>query len=159
MAKLPGHLAVVAVGKLRTPHWQAAQAEYLARLPHYCDVELIEVRDSLGSGLPEGVALAREGERLLQAAGNSHRLLALTPAGQHTTSEKLARFVARELGRYGRIAFLIGGPLGFAPAVLQAAHVQLALSYLTFPHELARVILLEQLYRAFTILNNEPYHK
>lgn len=159
MAKLPGHLALIAVGKMRTPHWQTAQADYLARLPRYCDIDLIEVRDSLGSGLPETVALEREGEGLLRAAGDSQRLIALTPTGQHTTSEKLAKFVAQELARYGRVAFLIGGPLGLAPDVVQTAHVQLALSYLTFPHELARVILLEQLYRAFTILNNEPYHK
>jgi 23S rRNA (pseudouridine1915-N3)-methyltransferase len=159
MPKLPGHLAIIAVGKMRTPHWLAAQADYLARLPHYCDVDLIEVRDAVGSGLPEAVAMQKEGERLLKAAADSHRLIALTPTGQHTTSENLAKFVSQQLERYGRIAFLIGGPLGFAPEVTQATHTQLALSYLTFPHELARVILLEQLYRAFTILNNEPYHK
>jgi 23S rRNA (pseudouridine1915-N3)-methyltransferase len=159
MPKLPGHLAIIAVGKMRTPHWLAAQADYLARLPHYCDVDLIEVRDAVGSGLPEAVAVQKEGERLLKAAADSQRLIALTPTGRHTTSENLAKFISQQLERYGRIAFLIGGPLGFAPGVTQAAHTQLALSYLTFPHELARVILLEQLYRAFTILNNEPYHK
>ena len=159
MAKLPGHLAIIAVGKMRTSHWLAAQEAYLARLPHYCDVELLEVRDGVGAGLPDAVALQKEAERLLKVASDSQRLIALTPTGQHTTSENLAKFVAQQLERYGRIAFLIGGPLGFAPEVTQAAHTQLALSYLTFPHELARVLLLEQLYRAFTILNNEPYHK
>ena len=159
MPRLPGHIAIIAVGKLRTAHWLAAQDDYLDRLPHYCDVELVEVKDAVGQGLPDDAAMAREGEAVLQAAAASHRLIALTPQGQHTTSEKLATFVQRELGRYGRLAFLIGGPLGFSPQVYDAAHVQLALSYLTLPHELARIVLLEQLYRAFTILNNEPYHK
>jgi 23S rRNA (pseudouridine1915-N3)-methyltransferase len=93
------------------------------------------------------------------AAARARRIILMTPTGRQMDSLELAGFLRNQLETYGELAFLIGGPLGFDAAVSAAAHDQLALSRLTLPHELARVILLEQLYRAFTILHGEPYHK
>ncbi len=154
-----GRISVVAVGKIRTRSWLVAQKEYSQRLSHYTKFDLIEVKDVVGRGLPDEVAMQREGEQLLKVARKASRIVLLSPEGQQMDSPGLADFLQVNIERYGRIAFLIGGPLGFSPEIITAAHIQLSLSRLTFTHELARVILLEQLYRGFTILNNEKYHK
>lgn len=159
MRRLSGHITIAAVGKLRTPHWQAAQEAYQKRLRRYTKVKLVEVKDVAGRHVPDGVAMAKEGEQLLAAVTDAHRLIALTPRGKQMSSPGLARFLKKRVELYGRLAFLIGGPLGFSEETVAACHEQLSLSALTFPHELARIVLLEQLYRACTILNNEKYHK
>jgi 23S rRNA (pseudouridine1915-N3)-methyltransferase len=154
-----GHVTVAAVGRLREPYWLAAQDEYVRRLEHYTDFKLVEVRDAVGRSLPDSAALAREGEALLAAARGAARLILMSADGRTMSSPKLADYLQSGLESFGELTFLIGGPLGFAPAVLAAAHDRLSLSRLTLPHELARVVLLEQLYRAFTIIHGEPYHK
>jgi 23S rRNA (pseudouridine1915-N3)-methyltransferase len=154
-----GHITVAAVGKLREGYWQAAQDEYVRRLGRYTDFRLIEVKDAIGKSLPDAVALAREGEQLLAAVPRGARVVLMAADGREMSSAELAGFLQTQLESYSELIFLIGGPLGFDPAVATAAHDRLALSRLTFPHELARVILLEQLYRGFTILHREPYHK
>lgn len=159
MARAYGRIIVAAVGKMRARRWLAAQDEYLKRLKHYTTVELIEVKDSVGRGLPDEQAMARESQQLLQAAARAQRTILLDPAGRELTSPQLAEALQRWLEEAGEMAFLIGGPLGFAPEAHDAAQETLSLSRLTFTHELARVIWLEQLYRAFTILHGEPYHK
>ncbi|MCZ7669966.1 MAG: 23S rRNA (pseudouridine(1915)-N(3))-methyltransferase RlmH [Chloroflexi bacterium] len=83
----------------------------------------------------------------------------LSPEGTMRTSPRLARWLRQGMERHGRLAFFIGGPLGFSDEVIAASHEQLALSPLTFTHEMARIIFMEQLYRAFTIMNGEQYHK
>jgi 23S rRNA (pseudouridine1915-N3)-methyltransferase len=153
-----GHITVIAVGKIREKHWRMALADYEKRLHFYTNFNVIEVKDAAGR-FPDPVALQREGEQLLKAAADAGRIILLSASGKEMGSPGVARFLETQIGVYGRLAFLIGGPLGVAPEVVAAAHEQVALSHLTFPHELARVILLEQLYRAFTILNGEPYHK
>ncbi len=158
MPRAIGHVTVAAVGRLRERHWQTVQDEYAHRLTRYTDFRLVEVRDAVGRALPDAVATAREGEQLL-AAGRGARLVLLSATGREMTSPELATWLQGQLESYGRLAFLVGGPVGFDPATTAAAGEQLALSRLTFPHELARVVLLEQLYRAFTILHGEPYHK
>lgn len=159
MYRLPGTVDLIAVGKLKTRHWLTAQNDYAKRLKRYGKVNLVEVKDFVGRGMEDAVAVGREGDLLLDRAAQSNRIILLTPTGKQMSSKKLARYIEKRCGEYGRIAVLIGGPLGFSQAVYDTAHEQIALSPLTFTHELARVILLEQLYRACTILNNEPYHK
>ncbi len=154
-----GHITVVAVGKMRKSHWKTALDDYQKRLKRYTNFALIEVKDSVGRGQPDAVAIEKEGELLLQAAKGSHRLIALTENGRQLTSPRLAKYLQRQVELYGRVTFLIAGPLGFSDDVLAQCHEQLSLSPMTFPHELARVILLEQLYRVCTILNGEKYHK
>jgi 23S rRNA (pseudouridine1915-N3)-methyltransferase len=154
-----GQITVAAVGKLRERHWLAAQGEYVQRLGRYTDFHLIEVKDAVGKSLPNAVALAREGEQLLAAIPHGARVVLMAADGREMNSPELAAYLQTQLEAHGELAFLIGGPLGFDPSVARAAHDRLALSRMTFPHELARVILLEQLYRAFSILQGEPYHK
>ena len=159
MPRAIGHVTVAAVGRLRERHWQAAQDDYARRLARYTAFELVEVRDVVGKSVPDTVAAAREGEQLLAAAPRGARLVLMTADGRQPSSPELAAWLQSQLEQYGTLAFLIGGPVGFDPATIAAAHEQLALSRLTLPHELARVVLLEQLYRAFTIVHGEPYHK
>ncbi|UCC52006.1 MAG: 23S rRNA (pseudouridine(1915)-N(3))-methyltransferase RlmH [Anaerolineaceae bacterium] len=152
-------ITVAAVGKLRRREWQAVQVDYLRRLQRYADVELVEVKDAVGQGFPDAVALLREGEQLLKATAVARQRILLTSDGREMSSVELASFIQKRVETYGQIAFLLGGPLGFADGVIEAANMHLSLSRLTFPHELARILFLEQLYRAFTILRGEKYHK
>ena len=157
--RLPGVLTIAAIGRLRTPHWSSAQEEYLGRLRRYVEVALFEIQDVAGRNLPTDVALRREGQKLLTATKASRWRIALDPAGREMDSLVFARHLDRLIQAHGKIAFLIGGPFGLSPDVLEVCDERLSLSRLTFPHELARVTLLEQLYRAVTILSGEPYHK
>ncbi len=159
MPRSIGHITVAAVGKLRESHWRAAQDDYARRLGHYTDFQLVEVKDAVGKSLPDGVAMAREGEQLLAAVPPGARAILISPDGRRMDSPELATWLLAQLEMTGKLAFLIGGPLGFDPPVVAAAHDRLSLSPMTFTHEMARVILLEQLYRAFTILHGVPYHK
>lgn len=159
MVRLSGQVAIIAVGKLRAGHWRVAQEEYLGRLRRYTKVRLFEVRDCTGYGLPDVVATKREGEQLLKAAQDARRRIALTHTGRGMSSPHLATFLRKQIDLYGHLAFLIGGPVGLSRDVMDTCDILLSLSPLTFPHELARIILLEQLYRAATILGGEPYHK
>jgi 23S rRNA (pseudouridine1915-N3)-methyltransferase len=151
-------LRVIAIGKLRTPHWLAAQRDYEKRIRHYLPLELLELKDRVGQGTADAVAVKKEGDDLLCAATAPFRVL-LTPDGRALDSIAFSKQVLRWVETYPRIDFLIGGPLGFSDAVRRQAHFALALSPMTFPHELARVVFLEQLYRALNIGAGEKYHK
>jgi 23S rRNA (pseudouridine1915-N3)-methyltransferase len=160
MPLFPLHLRLIAVGKLRGSIWLPAATEYLRRLRHYVNVDLIEVRDVVGRGLPDNAALAEEGKALAQVLEPTNFLIASDHTGKAFTSEQFAGFLHRQIDTgIRKIDFVIGGPVGLDPRILAAANLRLSLSAMTFPHELARVVLLEQLYRAFTILRGEPYHK
>ena len=159
MPRAIGHITVVAVGKLRERHWQDAQDEYVRRLARYTDFNLVEVKDAVGKSLPDVVAIAREGEQLLTVVPRGARVILMDSSGRPMSSPELADYLQSQLETHGDLAILVGGPLGFDPAVTATAHDRLSLSRMTFTHEMARVILLEQLYRAFTILYGEPYHK
>jgi 23S rRNA (pseudouridine1915-N3)-methyltransferase len=159
MARLPGTLTIAAVGRLRTAHWQAAQKDYLARLKRYVNVAVVEVRDVVGGNMADDVAVTREGEALLKAVEGIPWVLALDAAGRQVDSVDFAHYLRQRTEVYHQVAFIIGGPVGLAPQVLDRANERFSLSLLTLPHELARVVLLEQIYRALTILSGEPYHK
>jgi 23S rRNA (pseudouridine1915-N3)-methyltransferase len=157
--RLNGRLTLITVGKIKNQAWLAAQQDYVKRLSRYTTLELVEVKDVVGRSIPNELALVKEGVQLLQAASDSQRLVALTPTGKLRSSPSLALWLQKRVVEDGRIAFLIGGPLGFSDEVLAACHEEISLSPLTFTHELARILLLEQLYRACTILAGEQYHK
>ena len=140
---LPGRIDVIAVGKLRSAHWAAAQAEYAKRLKRYGDFRVIEVKDSVGR-LPDKAAIEKEGHALLASAGTARRRIALVAAGRRLSSEGLAAFIGGRLETYGHLAIVIGGPVGLAKPVIETCEDALSLSSLTLPHELARVVLLEQ---------------
>jgi 23S rRNA (pseudouridine1915-N3)-methyltransferase len=151
-------LRVAAVGRVKEPHWRAACDEYLKRLRPYATVEVVEVADR-DIGTDAAKAVAAEGADLLRALPEGSYVIALDLGGTQRTSERFSEDLARLMvsGR-SDITFVIGGSAGLAADVLARADATLALSTMTLPHQLARVVVLEQLYRAFRIMRNEPYH-
>ena len=151
-------LRIAAVGRLKEAHWRAAAEEYLKRLRPYATVEVAEISDR-DISYDAMKAMAAEGTDLLRAIPESSYVVALDLTGAQMTSEGLsARLAELMVGGRSDVTFVIGGSAGLAPAVLQRADEKLSLSRMTLPHQLARVVLLEQLYRAFRIMRNEPYH-
>lgn len=150
-------LTVLAVGKLR-PAFREAADEYLRRLRRYGPVEEVEVREA-GKAPNPAESLRVEGTRLRERIETGSRVVALDRAGQGWTSEGLAQRLDRwrEAGR--PLAVILGGSHGLAADLLSSAHERWSLGPATLPHELARVVVYEQLYRAWTILRGEPYHK
>jgi len=151
-------LQVIVVGRLATPAWIAAQRDYQARIQRYQPVELIEIKDHHGRTTPDADARAKEG-RLLRGATEAPCRILLTPAGQIWDSLAFAQQLTQWLTTYPQLAFWIGGPSGVSPELAEVATHTWSLSPLTFPHELARIVLLEQLYRALTLQKGEKYHK
>ena len=154
-------IAVVAVGRCRTPFLRQGIEDYASRIAHYASLNEIEVADErVVKGTVVSKAVEKEGQRLLQAVPKGAYTVALDAAGGPLSSEGLAERIST-LGMSGRsrMAFLVGGPFGLAPEVLENTDRQLSLSSMTLPHELARLVLMEQIYRAFTIIRGESYHK
>jgi 23S rRNA (pseudouridine1915-N3)-methyltransferase len=151
-------LRVVAVGKDRSGLYAPAVEEYARRLGRYVRFELVEVPEARRhAGTPR--ARDEEGEALLARIGERERLVALDERGAEETSLAFARRVERWLARGQDVALLIGGSDGLAEAVKARAAETVALSRMTLAHRLARLVLVEQLYRAFTIARGEPYHR
>jgi 23S rRNA (pseudouridine1915-N3)-methyltransferase len=150
---------VIAVGT-RMPSWvRSACDEYLTRLRGSLAVALTEIAPASrrAGGAPQ--AVARESERLLASLLPADHVVALDERGRQLTTRELAGWLGGRMQQGEDLAFLIGGPDGLAPAVLARSNYTLALSRLTLPHALARVLLTEQLYRAHCILANHPYHR
>lgn len=152
-------LTVLAVGRLKERHWREAADEYLKRLRPYADVREVEVPDRDVTA-DEPRALREEGSALLKALPESAHAIALDVGGRTLSSEAFAeRLEALKTGGAGHIAFVLGGAAGLAPEVVARADERLSLGPMTLPHQLARVVLLEQVYRAFRISRGEPYHR
>ena len=157
-------ITVLAVGKIKERFYTDAVSEYAKRLSRYCRLEIVEVADEK---TPDGAGEAmerkikeKEGERLLSHIKDKMYVSALAIEGKARSSEELSGRLDN-LGLQGNsdIAFVIGGSLGLSEAVLKRADEALSFSRMTFPHQLMRVILLEQIYRSFKIQHGEPYHK
>jgi len=153
-------VTIVAVGRLKERFWQAAAEEYLKRLRPYADVRVAEVADRDPGRGGEAKALAEEGADVLRALPEAAHVIALDLGGRQLSSVQFSERLSA-LGLEGRssVTFVIGGSHGLAPDVLARADERLSLGPMTLPHNLARVVLLEQLYRAFRIARGEPYHK
>lgn len=157
-------ITLVTVGKIKEKFFTDAIAEYSKRLSRYCKLEIIQVADEKtpdkASENEERQIKEKEGERILAQIKDGAYVIALAIEGQMISSEQLAAKI-EQLGVSGQsqIVFVIGGSLGLSEAVLKRADYKLSFSKMTFPHQLMRVILLEQIYRAYRILNKEPYHK
>jgi 23S rRNA (pseudouridine1915-N3)-methyltransferase len=151
-------LRIAAVGRLKEPHWRAACDEYLKRLRPYATVEIAEAADRDITADPAR-AMAAEGADLLRSVPEGSWAIALDLRGKESTSEQFSAHIADLMVR-GRsdVTFVIGGSAGLSPDVLARADETMALSRMTLPHQLARVVLVEQVYRAFRIMRNEPYH-
>jgi 23S rRNA (pseudouridine1915-N3)-methyltransferase len=158
------NISIITVGKLKEKYLKQGIEEYLKRLTAYAKVEMIEVADEKApeelSGLEMVQVKQKEGERILAKISQDTYVIALAIQGKLGSSEELADSLDK-LATYGKskIAFVIGGSLGLSEDVIKRSNEQLSFSRMTFPHQLMRLILVEQIYRAFRINRNEPYHK
>lgn len=151
-------LRVVWVGKTRNAHLRSLCDDYLERMRHLVPCRVVEVRDvAQGRGLD---LRAREGAKIARVLPDGARIVTLDADGKELSSDGFARWLADEQNRGTReIAFVLGGPEGLHEAIRGRADWRFSLGRLTWTHEIARVLLLEQIYRAFTILRGIPYHK
>jgi 23S rRNA (pseudouridine1915-N3)-methyltransferase len=152
-------LVVAVVGKPRDRHLAAAIGEYETRAARYWPLAVAEVREASGRGVSAADARRKEGERLLERLPAGALVIACDETGDRLTSAEFATMlaVARDAAR--DVAFVVGGAYGLDDAVRRAAARSIQLAPWTLPHELARLVLAEQLYRAGTIVRGEPYHK
>lgn len=157
-------ITVISVGKIKEKFYTGAIEEYSKRLSKYCTLNLVEVADEKA---PETLSEKemtqikdREGERILDKIKDSQYVITLEIRGKQLTSEELSEKMSA-LGLEGNsdVVFVIGGSLGLSDAVMRRSNFALSFSRMTFPHQLMKVVLLEQVYRGFRILRNEPYHK
>ena len=157
-------ISVIAVGKIKEKYLKDAVTEYSKRLSRYCKLEIIEAADEKtpdhASVAVEDTIRAKEGERLLKHIRDDMYVITLEIGGKMLTSEEFAEKI-ETLGVQGKssIAFVIGGSNGLGEEVLKRSDFALSFSKMTFPHQLMRVVLLEQVYRGYRIVNGEPYHK
>lgn len=155
---------IIAVGKMKEKYWIQAVAEYSKRLVPYAKLRIIEVADEPApetlSPAEEESIKEKEAHRILPQIKERDYVIALAIEGKSFTSEQWAAHLERltTMG-YSSFTFVIGGSLGLHRSVLSRAHLKLSFSSFTFPHQMVRVILLEQLYRGFRIMRGEPYHK
>ncbi len=155
------HIAIIAVGKLKEKYLAEGSDLYLKRLSPYARVTVHEVPEEGGKGSAGAIerAVEAEGSRILNLLSPGTYAIVLDPQGEALSSEEMAAKLAG-LAAAGRshISFVIGGAYGLAPAVLERASFRLSFSKMTFTHQMARLLLLEQLYRWFKIVRGEPYH-
>lgn len=157
-------ITLITVGKIKEKYLRDAIAEYTKRLSKYCKLEIIEVADEKtpdnASETVEEQIRNKEGERILKNVKDDAYVITLEILGKQLTSEQLADKIDT-LGIQGtsHIVFIIGGSIGLGQNVLKRSNYSLSFSKMTFPHQLMRVILLEQIYRSYRIINGEPYHK
>lgn len=158
------NIQIICIGKLKEKYWTDAISEYSKRLSRYCKLEIVELKESR---LPENASPAdeenvkiEEGKSILKAIKDGTYVITLEILGKQLTSPELADKI-NSLGLEGHsdVAFVIGGSLGLSQEVSKRSNFKLSFSKMTFPHQMMRVVLLEQIYRSFKIIKNEAYHK
>lgn len=158
------NITIIAVGKLKEKYLKLAIDEYSKRLSRYCKLDFIELPDEKtpdnASEKDELIIKDKEGKLILSKIKDNAFVIAMDLQGKELSSEDFAKFISK-CGVTGNsnIVFVIGGSLGLSDEVRKRANYKLCFSKMTFPHQLFRVMLLEQVYRGFRINNNEPYHK
>lgn len=158
------NIKLITVGKIKEKYYKDAISEYSKRLTSYCKLNIIEVNDEKtkegASDNENEVVLRKEKDRILKHINDSDYVIALAIDGKSMDSVEFANAINKlGINSVSNICFIIGGSLGLHNDVLSKANMRLSFSDMTFPHQLMRVILLEQIYRAYRIINNEPYHK
>ena len=157
-------ITIITVGKIKEKYLKDAIAEYSKRLTKYCKLDIVEVADEKtpdnASEIVEEAIRDKEAERIMKHIKDDMYVVTLEIGGKMLTSEELASKIER-LGIQGKsdVAFVIGGSIGLGKEVLKRSDYALSFSKMTFPHQLMRVILLEQIYRSYRIMKGEPYHK
>lgn len=157
-------ITVITVGKIKEKYLKDAIAEYQKRLGRYCKLEIVEVADEKtpdnAGEILENQIRRKEGERIAKYLKDDAYIIALAIDGKMLSSEEFADQIQRlGVGGTSHIQFVIGGSIGLDEEILKRADYRLSFSKMTFPHQLMRVILLEQIYRGYRIIANEPYHK
>ncbi len=158
------NIKILCVGKIKEKFYRDAISEYSKRLSKYCSLEIIEVDDEKTSENSTeneiNIIKDKEGERILKHIKDKDYAIALAIQGKQQDSVAFSKYI-ENLGITGNssICLIIGGSLGLSDAVMKRCNDSISFSKMTFPHQLMRVILLEQIYRAMRIMNNEPYHK
>ena len=158
------NIQIICIGKLKEKYWTDAIAEYSKRLSRYCTLEIIELKearlpDKASPADEENVKL-EEGRSILKAIKDGTYVVTLEILGKQLTSPELAdKIQTLSIEGKSNVAFIIGGSLGLSAEVSRRADYKLSFSKMTFPHQMMRVILLEQVYRGFKIIKNEAYHK
>ncbi len=158
------NITILAVGKIKESFYREALAEYQKRLSRYCRLEIVEVADEpapeKASPAQEDAIREKEAQRILKRLRDNSFVITLEIAGKKYDSEKFAKKLENlALSGKSQLVFIIGGSLGLHSSVSARADLSLSFSDMTFPHQLMRVILTEQIYRAFRIIRGEPYHK
>ena len=157
-------IKIIVVGKLKEKHLKDGIAEYLKRLKSYANLKIIEIKDEAASQTLSDAEIEQikvvEGKRIIEKLPDRARVIALDLKGKQLTSEDFAEEI-NETMTYGtsQIAYIIGGSHGLSQEVLQKTDLKISFGKMTYPHQLMRLILVEQIYRAFKIIRNEPYHK
>ena len=157
------NIRIICVGKFKEKYWEAASAEYMKRLGAYCNISVIEVKEEKlpahASRADEENVITKEGRSILDKTGSGDYVIALDIGGRELSSEDLAARIADISFTNATIDFVIGGSLGLSKEVKSRAALRLSFGRITLPHQLARIVLLEQVYRAFKINAGETYHK
>lgn len=158
------NITLITVGKLKEKYLKMAIDEYSKRLSRYCKLNIIELQDEKtpdnASDKEEEMIKDKEGKLILSKIKDNTYVVAMDLKGSQYSSEEFASFISNcGITGNSNIAFIIGGSLGLSKEVLKRANAKICFSNMTFPHQLFRVMLLEQVYRAYRIINNEPYHK
>ena len=152
-------VVIAAVGKPRDRHLAAAIVEYETRAARYWPLDVVEVREASGRSISPDLARQREGERILERLPAAVALVVCDERGDRLTSTEFAALLNDTRNRASDIAFVVGGAFGLADSLRDRATRAMQLAPWTLPHEMARLVLAEQLYRAGTIVRGEPYHK
>ena len=157
-------ITIVCAGKIKEKFYRDALAEYTKRLSRYCSLSITEVADEKTKEQASDVECAiikdREGERILKSIREDGYVITLAIDGKNLDSVELSKKIENlALTGKSNLYFVIGGSLGLSDEVMKRADYKLSFSRMTFPHQLMRVILLEQIYRSYRIINHEPYHK
>jgi 23S rRNA (pseudouridine1915-N3)-methyltransferase len=152
-------IGIISVGKIKELYWQEAVAEYLKRLKPFCKLTFQEVpEEAINAVTDRKRILEAEGERIEKLLPNDTYIVVLDKVGVNISSEEFAKKL-EGWSYYGkRITFIIGGPLGLSPRIMTRAKVSISLSHMTFTHQMTRVILIEQIYRAISIIQGKAYH-
>lgn len=158
------NIKIIAVGKIKEKYIKEGIKEFSKRLSRYCKLSIVEVNDEKA---PENLSQKevkavkdREGERILKKVPNNSYVISLAIEGKNLCSEELSEKMSSLMVRGNpNVTFIIGGSLGLSDNVIQRSNFQISFSKMTFPHQLTRLILLEQVYRGFRIIKGEPYHK
>lgn len=148
-------IKIVCVGKIKEKFFRDAILEYIKRISRYTKISIVEVMDESNID----IASKLEGERILKKISNDEYVIALDICGESLSSLEFSKKIDSIFNTKSKITFVIGGSYGLSSSVLKRSNYSLSFSKMTFPHQLFRIILLEQIYRAYKINNNESYHK